>query len=101
MAIMWSVPFDYNFYVNMHAMGVYDNKPCNKELFNMLYYSENMERFGRFHADNTRKTYTDDDIIITCKMTDCCEPTLIIEVTNNENRCTPANDLLRCRGRNM
>lgn len=84
MAIMWSVPFDYNFFSNFYAMGIYDSKTCDCKLFDELYYSKSKDQFRRYQADNTRETYTDDDITISCKMTNSYEATLIIEVTNTD-----------------
>ncbi|XP_036450144.1 DELTA-stichotoxin-Hcr4a-like [Colossoma macropomum] len=39
LAIMFSVPFDYNQYENMFALGIYEpNISCDKNLYNKMYY---------------------------------------------------------------
>ncbi|KAL6478454.1 hypothetical protein MHYP_G00142890 [Metynnis hypsauchen] len=41
LAIMFSVPFDYNHYENMFALGIYEpNKACDDSLYNEMYYGE-------------------------------------------------------------
>lgn len=80
MAIMFHVPFNYHFYSNWYAMGVFDiETSCDSQLYNEMYYNEN-EKFLRFQANTKRETYRYDDVAIKCKMTNCCEPTLIINI---------------------
>lgn len=92
MAIMWSVPFDYNVYSNWYAMGIYDdsNRTCDSLLFKEMYYHKNSQSFSRYQSDNRSETYQRDNVRIKCKMTNCCEPTLIIDITSTE----PVQDLV-------
>lgn len=41
LAIMFSVPYDYNVYENCLGIGIYEkNISCNDELFNEMYYNK-------------------------------------------------------------
>lgn len=82
-AIMFHVPFDYNLFSNWYAMGIFDLETnCDARLYQMMYYNEN-ERFLRFQANTKSETFRKDDVAIKCKMTNCCEPTLMIKITRN------------------
>lgn len=84
MAIMWSVPFDYNFYSNWYAVGIYNTaKPCDSKLYREMYYEDD-KQFYRYQADSKSETYRQGDVVIKCKMTNCCEPTVIIDITSSE-----------------
>lgn len=46
-AIMFSVPFDYKFYKNWMALGIFEcTRKCDKELFDLMYEEE--EDFTNF-----------------------------------------------------
>ncbi|XP_030626172.1 DELTA-sagatoxin-Srs1a-like [Chanos chanos] len=50
MAIMFSVPFDYNIFDNWLAVGIFDNnQQCDKELYNLMY-DKNETTFKRVKA---------------------------------------------------
>lgn len=80
MAVMWSVPFDNNIYANLFAMGLFDDRDADKSLYDEMYYSKLMDKFGRYHADNREQTYKNDDIIITCQMTNCGESNMKVHI---------------------
>ncbi|KAI4899038.1 hypothetical protein NFI96_027257, partial [Prochilodus magdalenae] len=59
LAIMFSVPFDYNKYPdNIFALGIYEtDRKCDDDLFNKMYNDENVPRGpGRLHCIKERMT---------------------------------------------
>ncbi|CAL1600130.1 unnamed protein product [Knipowitschia caucasica] len=52
MAVMFSVPFDYNFYKNWLGVGVFEkSQPCNDKLYDLMYNSKDFSHFSRHEAD--------------------------------------------------
>lgn len=48
MAVMFSVPFDYNFYSNWLAVGIYESKQdCDEKLFKSMYNDNDSSNFVR------------------------------------------------------
>ncbi|KAL6478453.1 hypothetical protein MHYP_G00142880 [Metynnis hypsauchen] len=48
LAIMFSVPYDYNQYENMFALGIYaPNKACDKNLYSEMYYGNGLFKRGK------------------------------------------------------
>ncbi|XP_053708400.1 actinoporin-like protein [Synchiropus splendidus] len=57
-AIMFSVPWDYNLYKNWFAVGIFDRGiECNEALFKKMYYDKKPEGFVREHADGSGINY--------------------------------------------
>ncbi|XP_030626146.1 bryoporin-like [Chanos chanos] len=53
-AVMFSVPFDYNFYKNWLGVGVFEHtKPCNEALFKHMYNSKDFGDFAREEANGS------------------------------------------------
>ncbi|XP_049419361.1 uncharacterized protein LOC125880697 [Epinephelus fuscoguttatus] len=53
-AIMFSVPFDYNFYKNWLGLGIFDHtKPCDDKLFDFMYNGKDQDDFQRHEADGS------------------------------------------------
>ncbi|XP_051566543.1 DELTA-stichotoxin-Hcr4a-like [Myxocyprinus asiaticus] len=49
LAIMFSVPYDYDKYENWFAVGIFDSdRSCDESLFNLMYYES-----GSFSRDNS------------------------------------------------
>lgn len=47
LAIMFSVPWDYNIYNNWFAVGIYENgTKCDEQLYKQMYYEENQAEHG-------------------------------------------------------
>ncbi|XP_038565998.1 DELTA-sagatoxin-Srs1a-like [Micropterus salmoides] len=69
LAVMYSVPYDYNVYYNWFAVGVFDvNTDCDYSLYHEMYYGA--ERgFARGNAKD-KLTYTGKDVTIKATMTD-------------------------------
>ncbi|XP_022062080.1 DELTA-sagatoxin-Srs1a-like [Acanthochromis polyacanthus] len=54
MAVMFSVPFDYNFYKNWLGIGLYEReRACDKKLFDEMYNDKDQKSFVRHEADGS------------------------------------------------
>ncbi|XP_061088580.1 DELTA-sagatoxin-Srs1a-like [Conger conger] len=57
-AIMFSVPFDYNIYKNWIGVGIFEHtRACNKDLYKHMYNEENMTNFARSEANGSGVQY--------------------------------------------
>lgn len=53
-AVMFSVPFDYNFYENWQAVGIFDSPlSCDKKLFDLMYEGKDFTNFKRGKGDGS------------------------------------------------
>lgn len=58
MAVMFSVPFDYNFYKNWLAVGVFEHtQDCDEKLYNHMYNSNDFANFVRQEANGSGLKY--------------------------------------------
>lgn len=58
LAIMFSVPWDYNLYKNWFAVGIYKKgRICDHSLYKEMYYEKNQKSFVRAEAVGTGITY--------------------------------------------
>ncbi|XP_047428865.1 DELTA-stichotoxin-Hmg2b-like [Mugil cephalus] len=90
MAVMFSVPYDFNFYSNWYAVGVFDKETqCDHALYEKMYYGK-QQGFIRGKASGPSLTYRDDDdITIAANMTDTYQPVLTVDVSiSSRNRVT-------------
>ncbi len=54
LAIMFSVPWDYNLYKNWFAVGIYPKgKECDQALYKEMYYQKNPQGFVREEANGS------------------------------------------------
>lgn len=54
LAIMFSVPWDYNLYKNWFAVGIYKKgRDCDKNLYKEMYYEKNEKAHGFVRAEAT------------------------------------------------
>ncbi|XP_034563438.1 bryoporin-like [Notolabrus celidotus] len=54
MAIMFSVPYDYNFYQNWLGLGVFESSVAtDHELFDQMYKSKDFTNFVRYKSDGS------------------------------------------------
>ncbi|CAL8381812.1 unnamed protein product [Arctogadus glacialis] len=80
MAVMFSVPYDFNLYSNWHAVGVFDsNKICDHELYSEMYYKNN-SNFVRGKAADGIVEYKHRDVVIMASMSDSYTPYLRLKV---------------------
>uniref|UniRef100_A0A8C8H0E9 Cytolysin Src-1-like n=1 Tax=Oncorhynchus tshawytscha TaxID=74940 RepID=A0A8C8H0E9_ONCTS len=58
MAIMFSVPYDYNFYKNWLGVGVFEvARACDKQLYNHMYKEKDFSKFVRSEASGSGVEY--------------------------------------------
>lgn len=51
-AVMFSVPFDYNIYENWHAVGLFEKTTgCDEKLYNLMYKDKDFIHFKRAKGD--------------------------------------------------
>jgi hypothetical protein len=82
MAVMFSVPYDFNLYSNWHAVGVFDsNQICDYELYSEMYYKDNSDFVRGKAADGSLK-YEHRDVVIHASMSDNYTPYLRLTVNN-------------------
>ncbi|XP_071387936.1 DELTA-thalatoxin-Avl1a-like isoform X2 [Centroberyx affinis] len=82
LAVMFSVPFDFNLYSNCYAVGIFDmSKDCDEKLFHEMYKNE-QRSFIRGEAKGPYLTYRSHDINITATMTDTSKPVMKVQLSN-------------------
>lgn len=83
MAVMFSVPFDYNLYSNWFAAGIFDNcKICDKTLYDEMYNSTE-RKFVRGEADGSSITYKGNDVTIMASMSNSGSAVMKVEVCDS------------------
>ncbi|XP_030626148.1 DELTA-sagatoxin-Srs1a-like [Chanos chanos] len=69
LAIMFSVPWDYNLYKNWFAVGIYaKGKECNEALYKEMYYDKEQTGFVREEANGSGITYEGNQLDIKATM---------------------------------
>ncbi|XP_030626169.1 tereporin-Ca1-like [Chanos chanos] len=80
MAIMFSVPFDYTYYENWLAVGIFDRaQPCDHALYNLMYY-ESDSRFIRARATDPSIVYTWGSVEIRASMSNAKSAIVQVEI---------------------
>lgn len=68
-AVMFSVPYDYNLYENWAAVGIYDvSKEVDEEMYKEMYYSREQEHFAREKGDGCCLKFEGKDLVVMCTM---------------------------------
>ena len=81
LAVMFSVPFDRNFYKNWFAIGLFPNgTKCNHELYHRMYYEDDPD-FVRGEAGSCNLQYQRDQIMIEATMAKTATATLKVEIS--------------------
>ncbi|KAI1888753.1 hypothetical protein AGOR_G00171970 [Albula goreensis] len=78
LAIMFSVPYDYNLYENYFAVGLFDsNRSCDYDLYSEMYYKDGL--FTRQKASGGEISYKRDKYTVKGIMSDTKKAILRVE----------------------
>ncbi|XP_068606374.1 actinoporin-like protein [Brachionichthys hirsutus] len=81
LAIMFSVPWDYNLYKNWFAVGVYDkSQNADEELFKEMYYGKTQDRFVRDAASGSGISHVGRELDIRATMNPLANSIMKVEV---------------------
>ncbi|XP_024658055.2 DELTA-sagatoxin-Srs1a [Maylandia zebra] len=82
-AVMFSVPYDFNFYSNWYAVGVFDmDKACDQHLYDEMY-NKSEQKFVRGKAKGPSLAYRGAYITVRATMSDTYQPILKVAICNN------------------
>ncbi len=71
MAIMFSVPFDYNFYKNWLGVGIFDHEQaCDHKLFDDMYNGKDFTNFVRHESNGSGVLYKGNMLDVRACMSD-------------------------------
>ncbi|XP_017293578.1 DELTA-actitoxin-Ate1a [Kryptolebias marmoratus] len=71
MAIMFSVPFDYNFYKNWLGVGIFEHtRACDEKLFKLMYNDKDFTNFVRQEAKGSGVVFKGRDVDLRATMSD-------------------------------
>ncbi|XP_059927647.1 DELTA-sagatoxin-Srs1a-like [Gadus macrocephalus] len=80
MAVMFSVPYDFNRHSNWHAVGVFNSDEiCDDDLYCKMF-NDNSSCFVRGKAADGSLKYEHRDVVIHASMSDTCTPELKLKV---------------------
>ncbi|KAG7252994.1 hypothetical protein CRUP_022531 [Coryphaenoides rupestris] len=80
-AIMFSVPWDYNLYKNWFAVGIYDKgRACDASLYKEMYYDKKQERFAREEANGSGISFAGDYLDVRATMSPMGHAIMKVEV---------------------
>ena len=80
-AIMFSVPRDYNLYQNWLALGIYNQgKECDKKLYEEMYESKDQVSFLRKEANGCGLTYEGGNLDIKATMSPMGRAIMKVEI---------------------
>lgn len=87
MAVMFSVPFDYNFYQNWLAVGVIClETECDEKLFKHMYESKEFTDFARHEADGSGLKYEGDTVDVRACMSSGGQAIIKLELYDKMKR---------------
>lgn len=86
-AIMFSVPWDYNIYKNWFGVGIYQRgRNCDESLYKEMYYEKNQHCFRREEAKGSGINYVGKYLDIKATMCPLANAIMKVEVWDNRFR---------------
>lgn len=81
MAVMFSVPFDYNFYKNWLALGIFEStQACDSKLYDLMYKGKDFTNFKRQEANGSALVFAKGTLDVLACMSDEGRAILKLEV---------------------
>ncbi|KAK5623839.1 hypothetical protein CRENBAI_003886 [Crenichthys baileyi] len=81
LAIMFSVPYDYNMYKNWIAVGIYNQgKECNESLYKEMYYNKEPQGFVRQEAKGSGLTFEGSSLDVKATMSPVGRAIMKVEI---------------------
>ncbi|KAG9268248.1 bryoporin-like isoform X1 [Astyanax mexicanus] len=78
LALMYSVPYDYNLYENTFALGIFESGfPCDEDLYNQMYYKSGP--FIRGNGTGSSITHSDKDAVVKGTMSSAGQAVMCVE----------------------
>ncbi|XP_037610149.1 DELTA-stichotoxin-Hmg2b-like [Sebastes umbrosus] len=86
-AIMFSVPFDYNFYKNWLGVGIFEHtRACDDKLFDFMYKGKDFTNFVRHEADGSGVVYKGNMLDVRACMNDEGKAIIKVELYDKMGR---------------
>ncbi|XP_047465166.1 DELTA-sagatoxin-Srs1a-like [Mugil cephalus] len=86
-AIMFSVPFDYNFYKNWLGVGIFEKtRACDDKLYDLMYKGKDFTNFVRHEADGSGVVYKGRAVDVRACMSDEGRAMIKLEVYDRMGR---------------
>lgn len=80
-ALMFSVPFDYNFYKNWMGVGIFEHThACDEALYKHMYYEKDFTNFHRHEADGSGVMFAGRVVDVRATMSDVGRAIIKLEV---------------------
>ncbi|XP_029977995.1 DELTA-sagatoxin-Srs1a-like [Sphaeramia orbicularis] len=87
LAVMFSVPFDFNIYSNWLGLGIFDrSKACDEKLFNSMYHDKDCVGFVRQKSDGSGLLYTGSTVDLRATMSSEGKAIIKLEVYDRMSR---------------